>query len=124
MNHNCENHTFYLPGHLVYNEATCCRCIWALSAEKEILYADPTSFTNMLLKPFNEMAWDDATFTEVVENKNPKLEVKKHYQRMINADLSYPILITKHNGKYEICDGCHRYIKSVILNKQISYRII
>ena len=33
------------------------------------------------------------------------------YNRVSNADVSYPIIVTYENGKYVIVDGLHRFIK-------------
>jgi hypothetical protein len=46
-------------------------------------------------------------------NKTPE-EAKSTYDRAMKADLKYPIIITKNNGKYDmILDGNHRLHKAV-----------
>ena len=46
-------------------------------------------------------------------NKTPG-QVKSTYDRAMKADLKYPIIITKYNGKYDmILDGNHRLHKAV-----------
>jgi len=46
-------------------------------------------------------------------NKTPE-QVKSTYDRAMRADLKYPIIITKNNGKYDmILDGNHRLHKAV-----------
>jgi hypothetical protein len=46
-------------------------------------------------------------------NKTPE-EVKSTYDRAMKADLLYPIIITKNNGRYDmILDGNHRLHKAV-----------
>lgn len=47
--------------------------------------------------------------------KNPQ-KYKDDYNRIINADLKYPIIM---DIKGNIYDGVHRYIKSKLLNKKI-----
>ena len=48
-------------------------------------------------------------------NKTPE-QVKSTYDRAMRADLKYPIIITKNNGKYDmILDGNHRLHKAVEL---------
>jgi DNA-binding transcriptional ArsR family regulator len=42
----------------------------------------------------------------------------KNSERTLSADLSYPIIVLKRNGKYKsILDGNHRAYKSIKLNK-------
>lgn len=39
-----------------------------------------------------------------------------HCKRVMEADLSYPIILIKDTN--EVCDGCHRIVKAKILNKK------
>jgi hypothetical protein len=48
-------------------------------------------------------------------------DYKSHYKRIVEADLSYPILITT---KYNIIDGIHRVIKCIITGKTYIYCIV
>jgi hypothetical protein len=37
-----------------------------------------------------------------------------HYQRILNCDLSYPIHVTRQNGRLTIADGLHRLAKAAV----------
>lgn len=55
-----------------------------------------------------------------IELENLLIKVKRDPDRVQNADLNYPIVITKLNGKYNrIIDGQHRLVKA-ITNKEES----
>ena len=55
--------------------------------------------------------WGDLSPYEVIQNKNKSIE---HYNRIIDSDLRYPIII---NEKYQVIDGMHRLAKAYLNNK-------
>ncbi len=53
------------------------------------------------------------TPNQVISNKS---KYSYQFNRIMNADLKYPIDITKnHKGKWEILDGLHRLVKARII---------
>lgn len=61
--------------------------------------------------------WDDGAGEQISPNdvlKNKKY--KNHYDRIMNADLDYPILVSKNNDRN--FDGLHRYAKAIYLKKK------
>jgi len=38
-----------------------------------------------------------------------------HMARAMDSDLSYPIILTEHRGRWVILDGYHRLLKAVVL---------
>lgn len=49
--------------------------------------------------------------------KNPHLS-PQDAMKIINADLSYPIIIYNDNGDLDILDGLHRLVKSLVLGRK------
>ena len=49
--------------------------------------------------------------------KNPYVS-PQDFCKIINADLSYPIIIYEDNGYLDVLDGLHRLAKSVILKRK------
>jgi hypothetical protein len=48
-----------------------------------------------------------------------------HYERAMAADLSYPLYVTRWNGRLTILDGMHRLLKADILGyKQVPVYVI
>lgn len=80
---------------------------------------------NLDLPFWEEEKIDDwnLTLREVIQN--PK-HYPNHYQRILKADLTYPICIAKSkNGKWFVLDGTHRLAKAYIDNlKTIKAKII
>lgn len=62
----------------------------------------------------NVKGWGDSDISVNDVLKNPK-KYKDDYDRIINANLKYPIIM---NTKGIIFDGVHRYIKSKMLNRK------
>ena len=45
---------------------------------------------------------------------------KKHYQKVLESDLKYPIIVTKKdNHKWFVLDGLHRLVKAYVNNQNI-----
>lgn len=66
-----------------------------------------------LIGKLNESDWGDGlTAMTVIENKD---KYPEHYNRIMKADLSYPIIIDKHDA---IIDGMHRLAKAFLLKKK------
>lgn len=83
----------------------CVQCLW----EKYSSY--PTINIDISLLPSNDK-WS----SYLDENIN------EHIKRIVNADLSYPILITPN---FKVIDGLHRIFKARMLNHQkINAKII
>lgn len=71
------------------------------------------------LATFNHV-FDDTTENAWGENSLLNLiDFKEHTERVMKANLSYPILVLK--GSNEVCDGYHRLIKAKILGKKNIY---
>ena len=72
--------------------------------------------------------WGNVSPLQVIKNKNIS---PTDYNRIIHADLRYPIIITE---KYKVIDGMHRlakaylkdkkYIRAYIIDKQIMKKFI
>jgi len=68
----------------------------------------------------NYKGWYDTSskiFYSHQEVLNEPKKYKDDYIRIINADINYPIIITKNNI---VVDGVHRLIKAFYLKKQIN----
>lgn len=80
---------------------------------------------NMDLPFWEEEKIDDWNLTPREVIQNPEY-YPDHYQRILSADLSYPICIAKSkNGKWFVLDGTHRLAKAYINNlKTIKVKII
>jgi len=80
---------------------------------------------NLDLPFWEEEKIDDwnLTLREVIQNPE---RYSNHHQRILKADLSYPVCITKSkNGKWFVLDGTHRLAKAYIDNlKTIKVKII
>jgi hypothetical protein len=59
---------------------------------------------------------DDWNLTprQVIERE---MGTDEHYQRVLEADLSYPILVTEYNKHLVILDGIHRLVKAFLENR-------
>ena len=58
---------------------------------------------------------------KMFESLLPKVDRKE--ERISNADLSYPIIVTVHSGEYKyVLDGQHRLIKAIRDNKTVKVR--
>ena len=56
---------------------------------------------------------------------NDKEKYKEQYDRIMNADIEYPIDIMENKGKYVILDGLHRLVKCKLLGyEKVNVRII
>lgn len=66
--------------------------------------------------------WYNLTPNQVIENKD---KYKEQYERILNANIDYPIDIMENKGRYVILDGLHRLAKYKILGyTKIKVRII
>lgn len=81
------------------------------------MYIKTISSTKIIIKKLLPQLkindWGDLSPYEVIQNKNKSIE---HYNRIINSDLRYPIII---NEEYQIIDGMHRLAKAYLNNKMI-----
>jgi hypothetical protein len=62
-----------------------------------------------------DVEWDGLSATQALKNGRGE-----HYERIMNADLRYPIFI---NDDYVILDGCHRFAKSKHIEKNTCIRV-
>ena len=85
------------------------------SVDLMFLYIKTISSTKIIIKKLLPQLkindWEDLSPYEVIQNKNKSIE---HYNRIINSDLRYPIII---NEEYQIIDGMHRLAKAYLNNK-------
>jgi len=82
----------------------------------EIIKINPNNYINSII---NYKGWGDPSkkiFYSPQDVLNEPKKYKDDYNRIINANLNYPIIITKNNI---IIDGVHRIIKAFKLKKQI-----
>ena len=74
---------------------------------------------NKLLPQLKIKDWGNVSPLQVIKNKNVS---PNDYNRIVNADLRYPIIITK---KYKVIDGMHRLAKAYLKeNKYIRAYVI
>ena len=69
--------------------------------------------THKLLPQLKIKDWGEFSPLNIIKNKNLSIS---DYNRIINADLRYPIIITANN---KIIDGMHRLAKAHLLKKQM-----
>ena len=123
-----QEHTFQLRGHNRFgNDYHCVMCLWAEAEEYDVTKKSVIEMDEMLLTDFGERRWDDITFKDVISHHNSPTEDEEtidHYERMMESELDYPIIITRIGDKYEICDGNHRYLKAKLLNEPLLYKIV
>ena len=67
---------------------------------------------NKLLPQIKIKDWDNVSPIQVIKNKSIS---PNDYNRIINADLRYPIIITKN---YKVIDGMHRLSKAYLKKKK------
>ena len=67
--------------------------------------------TQGLLKVISQDSWGNPD-EKPLSNLNHLLEDKKHYNRVMQANLAYPVILTNF---HEIVDGVHRIFKAVYL---------
>jgi hypothetical protein len=87
----------------------CVYCLW----EKTILIDPIYVHINLFKTSAHEVHWDNLTLKDIFYPQSEP--AAKHLLKIIKADLNYPILVVYLNGKYSILDGCHRYVKAVLL---------
>ena len=77
---------------------------------------------------FKEIAKTELTDEEknIIEKlASYKEKYKEQYDRIMNADIEYPIDIMENKGKYVILDGLHRLVKCKLLGyEKVNVRII
>ena len=71
----------------------------------------------------------DYTTSELVMNgkffETLLIDVEREEQRVNNADLSYPIVVSVHKGEFKkILDGQHRVVKAIKGDKQVKVRFL
>jgi len=86
-------------------------CVWCIWKKTE--NAIPRDINISSLTPFHEIEWDGIYATEVAQMK-----VGEHWNRIHDADLTYPIIVMEHNKQLEVIDGAHRLAKSHILKRK------
>ena len=63
--------------------------------------------------------------TDPSQFKNLLINVSRDEKRIDNADLSYPIVVTRRGGEAtKILDGQHRIVKAIKTNQPISVRYL
>lgn len=65
--------------------------------------------------------WDDGCkFDDVINaKKNDNETCQKQFDRAMDTDLSYPIIVFKDVvGQYKVLDGHHRLVKSIVKKKK------
>ncbi len=77
---------------------------------------NPNDYINSII---NYKGWGNPTkkiFYSPQDVLNNPIKYKDDYERIMNANLKFPIIISKNNN---IVDGVHRLIKAYIMKKQI-----
>jgi hypothetical protein len=75
----------------------------------------------------NSRPWGDFTVSEIMQSGREKEYLYDHKMRILNADLSYPVLLFEWDEElYDIVDGCHRMVHATLFGKvdQIKYRLV
>lgn len=96
---------------------TCVMCLWEKTKDIQSVKI-PIEF----LESIDNVRWGYITVDMAL---NPKIvarnrEAAEHHERIMKADLSFPIIIRESSvvkEKYYIIDGYHRFAKAILLKK-------
>ena len=80
----------------------CVKCLWKITKSYPTISIPKSEFATQE----DDIMWDEGFWRDI--KYDPEND---HAKRVANADLSYPILVCLFEEKYEILDGCHRFIK-------------
>ena len=76
-----------------------------------------------LLELIEHPSEEEVMAPKVFESLLPKVDRKE--ERISNADLSYPIIVTVDRGQYKhVLDGQHRLIKAIRSNQTVKVRFL
>jgi hypothetical protein len=89
------------------NKFYCVHCLW-----KKTNNLIPQKISHRQIEEI------DLEYDEILYQKRRNQYLDEEFNRIIDADLSYPILIKiSAKNRYLIIDGHHRFIKATILEK-------
>ncbi len=94
--------------------------LWKITNKEETKRISITKLLHNLDKDYWTVITKNGKKKYVTPNqvlKNPKIAML-HYQAILDADLSYPLIIYKDNDDLDILDGLHRLAKSVKLGRK------
>lgn len=96
--------------------------VWKLNYEKEEM--DIQKLEWHFDVPFWNLNGNWYTLTPRSVMNHPET-FKKEYERVMGADISYPIDVMENKGRFVILDGLHRLVKCKLLGmKEVTVRII
>ena len=96
--------------------------VWKLNYEKEEM--DIQKLEWHFDVPFWNLNGNWYTLTPRSVMNHPET-FKKEYERVMKADISYPIDVMENKGRFVILDGLHRLVKCKLLGmKEATVRII
>lgn len=90
--------------------------LWKYTKNNRVVEEPVEKFNNIL----ESKMWDDneSTSFNALDIINDHSISDKHYSRIINADLNFPIIVYENkNSELFILDGIHRLIKTIINSK-------
>jgi hypothetical protein len=97
-------------------EGTGKKTFWEIEKDNEVIRITLDDVYNYL---------DNVVEIDPNEVKHLLIDVERDPKRVEAADLSYPIVVTKLNGKYNnIIDGQHRVVKALIDGLRIKSRVL
>lgn len=114
-------HTYAVDAYNQY----CVKCIIDKTKYHKIVNVDLRDIEATF--DMNSRPWGDSTIAEIMNSEEDKEEIRDHKKRIVEADLSYPIILFEMEPKcYSIVDGCHRMTHAHLFGKldQLKFRIV
>ena len=92
-----------------FDKYYCVLCLWKHTSGMKHVTLDIDKVDSI-----DDIEWEGEKAIDIM-----KKGCGEHYKRIIDGDTSFPIIIKEYRKGYLILDGCHRYVKLLmILNEK------